>query len=57
MQRKTAETLAEKIKEVQISSSQELATKTDVFLIKQDLKNISQELENTRRDLRQEIKI
>ncbi|MBP7710788.1 MAG: hypothetical protein KA100_06955 [Rickettsiales bacterium] len=50
MPRKTAETLAEKIKEVQIASSQELATKSDILLVKQDL-------ENFRQDLKQEIKI
>jgi hypothetical protein len=50
MQRKVAEVLAEKIKESQIESSTELATKSDILVVKQDLKNAAQEL-------RQEIKI
>lgn len=38
MQRKVAETLAEKIKEAQIKSSVELATKSDIEMLRQEIK-------------------
>lgn len=39
MQRKVAETLAEKIKESQVGSLQSLATKSDLIEVKQELKS------------------
>ena len=38
MQRKIAETLAEKIKEAQIKSSVELSTKADIVMLRQEIK-------------------
>ncbi len=38
MQKKVAETLAEKIKEAQIKSATELATKSDVEMLRQEIK-------------------
>jgi hypothetical protein len=38
MQKRTAEALAEKMKEAQIKSSVELATKADIAMLKQEIK-------------------
>ena len=50
MPRKVAETLAEKIKEVQIEASSETATKSDIVSLKTEIKQVKAEL-------KQEIKI